>query len=79
MNQTWHSLFPLHQLYTCALLRRGRTISTVSKKNSKEGHAATSKSFCINTVFGTREQLGINVDALKTKKDNTSYFPVTEL
>lgn len=78
MNQTWHTLFSLHQLYTCAVLRRGRTIFTDSK-NSKKGATATSKSFCSNTVFCSREQLGINGYALKTKKENSSYFLVAEL
>lgn len=48
-------------------------------KNSKEGNAVTSKSFRKNTVFGTREDLGINVDALKTKKETSSDFLVEEL
>lgn len=45
MNQTWYSLFPLHQLYTCALLRRGRTIFTVSKKIAKKAMLLLQRAF----------------------------------
>lgn len=53
-------------------------LSSQIAKNSKEGNAVTSE-FSKNTVFGTREDLGINVDALKTKKETGSDFLVEEL
>lgn len=78
MNQTWHSYSHYINSTHVHCLEEAEPSSQMAK-NSKEGNTATSKNFCSNTVFGTREQLGINVNALKTKKENNSYFLVAEL